>query len=397
MTSTPIRHTTSVSLRRGDVDADASRAWRTLATAAAGTARGNVFFGPDMLLPAWQLLDGGSEAELLVVRREDADSAHDPRCAPWALAVPLGVPTHPWRHPLSARPTWLHSQAFLGSPLALPDATAGEWDALLRGVRGTGATSWVASALDAGSARQIEAAARRLGLPTCRVDDHWRAVTRRRDEDAYAELTVSGKNRKELRRLRRRLAERLGGLETVDLVYGASAEQVRDAARAFLRLEASGWKGGQGGAMAQHADQSRFFVEACVALASQGDLQILALLAGDGSTPAISVNVRAGETVSTWKIAYDEDHAAFSPGVLLTLDTFSAFHDLAADLLDSCAAPGHQMAERLHADRRRVVTVVVGLGTRRGAAMTRTLPRWRSQHRAVRSARKALQRRRAGR
>ncbi|QWC85990.1 GNAT family N-acetyltransferase [Nocardioidaceae bacterium] len=349
------------------------RLWRRLAEEAAVSSCTNVFFGPDMLLPAWRLLDDAAGVELLVVERDDHGEEDGRR---WVLAVPLASPSRPWRHPVRMRGTWQHSQAFLGSPLVLPDATDAEWSALVRAVAGTGAAAWLATDLDGSCARRLEQAAARLGLPTRRIDDHRRAVTRRRESNDYATLTISGKNRKELRRLRRRLGDEADGVETVDLAEGAGADDVRDAARQFLDLEAKGWKGADGGAMASHDDQARFFEEACVALASRGDLQLLCLRVGDGSPAAMGVNVRSGATVSTWKIAYDERWSAYSPGVQLTLDCFSSFHDSGADVLDSCAKPGHDMAERLHPDRRRIATVAVGLGPARGTVSVGTLVPW---------------------
>ena len=370
-------------LRRGDVDADVRARWDDLAEASSGTSHSNVFFGPDLLLAAWDRLADGRAVELLVVERKpEPDQVGDD--ASWALAVPIAAADRPWRHPVRARSTWQHSQAFLGSPLAREDATEAEWEALLRGVRDSGADSWIATALDGASARRLEAAASNLGLPTCRFHDHRRAVTRRRERDDYAQLTVSGKNRKELRRLRRRLATEAGAADTVDLARDASPADVRAAARLFLDLESSGWKGEDGGAMAVRSEEALFFEDACEALAARGDLQLLSLRTGSGEPAAMAVNIRAGRTLSTWKIAYDERFATYSPGVQLTLDGFAAFHESGADLLDSCAVPGHVMAERLHADRRRVATVAVGLGSRRGALLVRTMRPWLRLHDRVR-------------
>ncbi|MEQ4499061.1 GNAT family N-acetyltransferase, partial [Nocardioides kribbensis] len=205
----------------------------------------------------------------------------------------------------------------------------------------------------------------------------------------YVARQLPGKRRKELRRVWRRLDESVGGgLQVVDL---AEAGRADEGVETFLRLEAAGWKGADGGAIAHHADQRAFFVEACRALHARGALSVLALLAGDGSAVAVLVDVREGDTVFTWKTAYDEQHAAHSPGLLLYIEQLRRFPDTGAALVDTCADPGHPMADRLHPDRRELVTLAVALRPGAGEWAVRTAPRlletvdgvrhrWRARH-----------------
>ncbi len=81
--------------------------------------------------------------------------------------------------------------------------------------------------------------------------------------------------------------------------------------------------------------------------------------------------LRDGDTQLTFKIAYDEQHASHSPGLLLYLEQLSRFHASGATLVDTCAAPDHPMARRLHGDDRTLVTLAVALGPRRGALAVR--------------------------
>ena len=64
----------------------------------------------------------------------------------------------------------------------------------------------------------------------------------------------------------------------------------------------------------------------------------------------------------SYKIAYDEDYARFSPGVLIELDNIArAFADDRIAWTDSCAMEGHPMIERLWTERRAIVHVSMPL------------------------------------
>ncbi len=78
----------------------------------------------------------------------------------------------------------------------------------------------------------------------------------------------------------------------------------------------------------------------------------------------------------------------YSPGLLLYVEQLSRFHDSGAQLLDTCAEPGHPMAVRLHPDRRELVTLAVALRPGRGdwavryaATLRRVADRVRAQRR----------------
>ena len=94
-------------------------------------------------------------------------------------------------------------------------------------------------------------------------------------------------------------------------------------------------------------------------------------------------NLRAGDAVFCFKIAFDEEFAKFSPGIQLELDNVERFHEGSA-WMDSCATPDHPMINRLWPDRRRIRTVLlpspgaVGRVSRCGARMARA---WRTRER----------------
>jgi hypothetical protein len=69
----------------------------------------------------------------------------------------------------------------------------------------------------------------------------------------------------------------------------------------------------------------------------------------------------AGATAFTWKIAYDEAYARFSPGAQLMLEAARRiFAETSVSRIDSCADAGHPMIDRLWPGRMAVGTLVVG-------------------------------------
>jgi CelD/BcsL family acetyltransferase involved in cellulose biosynthesis len=153
------------------------------------------------------------------------------------------------------------------------------------------------------------------------------------DPEAYLANAMSGSSRKKLRQLRNRLA-RQGNL-TSDVVREPAA--VARALEEFLALEASGWKKAQGTALLCDGADAKFFRKGFTALADRGSARIYTLRFDDRAL-AMQLVVVAGQAASTWKTAYDEAFAKFSPGSLLFTDYTAAFlEDAAVATVDSCA------------------------------------------------------------
>ena len=74
------------------------------------------------------------------------------------------------------------------------------------------------------------------------------------------------------------------------------------------------------------------------------------------------VNFRLGRGAFSYKIAFDERFARFSPGILIEIDNLrAALADTSLDWSDSCAAPNHPMIDGIWAERRRIVQYRVAL------------------------------------
>jgi CelD/BcsL family acetyltransferase involved in cellulose biosynthesis len=138
-------------------------------------------------------------------------------------------------------------------------------------------------------------------------------LTASADPDVYLEATLSTKRRRELRRSWRRLGE-MGAVEvTIHRAQAEVAENFED----FLALEASGWKGGAGTALALRGRRTRTFAQEMInGLARHGCVTIMALRL-NGQPIAMEVLLRCGSVAHTWKSAYDETFKSLGPGLLL--------------------------------------------------------------------------------
>jgi hypothetical protein len=63
----------------------------------------------------------------------------------------------------------------------------------------------------------------------------------------------------------------------------------------------------------------------------------------------------------SFKTAFDEDYARFSPGVLLQQANLDLLDDAGIAWVDSCAAPGHPMIDSVWRERRSLAWVNVAL------------------------------------
>jgi CelD/BcsL family acetyltransferase involved in cellulose biosynthesis len=330
--------------------------WRDLAARA---VEPNPFFEPDYALPLARGLGQERELNLLVVRAAGA----------WLACLPVQVATRWHRIPLRALRTWRGHELYglLGTPLIAPGRAAEALTALLAALPDTApgtrfaALEWIAE--DGPLAPVLSELLGERRPRALRFESFERAALRRRPQPDYVEQTLSSKHRRELRRQGRKLAEALGAeVETVDRAGEDSAYAE------FIALEAAG-VGERGTAIAADPGHVAFFEEICRTFAAQGRLQLLALQGG-GQTVAMKCNLLAGSTIFFFKIAYDERFAAFSPGILLELETIKLFHENSdADLMDSCADHNNAMINRLWPDRRPLSTQLLPATSLAGRAV----------------------------
>jgi CelD/BcsL family acetyltransferase involved in cellulose biosynthesis len=197
--------------------------------------------------------------------------------------------------------------------------------------------------------------------------------------EEYLHNALSRKRRKELKRLENRLAE-LGQLDYEVVKNSDALNSIEE----FLQLEASGWKGQVGTAFASQETHSIFFREVAKAAAQRDRLMLLALRL-KGRAIAMKFNLLAGHAAFACKIAYDEEYARFSPGVLLELYNIHLLHENGAlHWMDSCAIPDHFMINRLWTERRLIQNSVVSSSSFYGDLVVSLLPSLRSVKRRLR-------------
>jgi CelD/BcsL family acetyltransferase involved in cellulose biosynthesis len=322
--------------------------WRQLAERA---AEPNVFYTPDFALAAAPALGRDVEAilmwsaerallGLLLFRRASRR---------YGIKLPLLV-------------GWTHPFAPLGTPLIDRDAAADVVAALLAHIAGDPALPkllLLPLLPEAGPvARALRTASERLGGAHTAFDAHRRAALdlgagHPRDLDEV----IGTKRTREARRLRRRLGE----AGRVEFVTARAASDVAPALQRFLALESQGWKGAAGTALIQSAAHRGFAEAALGALACRGEATI-AELTLDARVIASIILLRSADRLWSWKIAYDEHMARFSPGLqAMTELTAALVADDTLRFADSCAVPNHPLIDRLWHDRLAMADVLIAL------------------------------------
>jgi CelD/BcsL family acetyltransferase involved in cellulose biosynthesis len=104
------------------------------------------------------------------------------------------------------------------------------------------------------------------------------------------------------------------------------------------------------------------FAREAVHLLAEQDMCRIHSLTLDGEVIACLVVFVEGGVAYTWKTAYDERYAAYSPGTLLMMEvTRQHLADPNVTMTDSCAVPDHPVMSRLWSERKKMGTIVVGL------------------------------------
>jgi hypothetical protein len=119
--------------------------------------------------------------------------------------------------------------------------------------------------------------------------------------------------RRNLKRYRNKLDGR--GEVAIQIIQPEPGDQ--NLLHEFLRLEASGWKGRNGTAIANSAREVAFYSDLVQAFGERGWLEWHTLRV-DGRLIAAELGLRCGTALIIPKIAYDEPFADCAPGSILT-------------------------------------------------------------------------------
>jgi CelD/BcsL family acetyltransferase involved in cellulose biosynthesis len=150
------------------------------------------------------------------------------------------------------------------------------------------------------------------------LDDSWREP----------ESKLSSRRRSDLRRARRR-AEQLGELEFETVT--PTPDELEPLLADLWRIEASGWKGRAGTALRNDRQVGAFFRDYATAQAELGLLR-MSFMRVDGRAAAAQLGTVHDSRMWIFKLGYDEEFAATSPGMLITCEAirYAAEQGLAA-------------------------------------------------------------------
>ncbi|WP_173933778.1 GNAT family N-acetyltransferase [Chelativorans sp. Marseille-P2723] len=322
----------------------------------------NVFFNPRFLAPAMPRLED-RDVRLAVIRDGNEERSRLRLLVPFSVEkpqIPLGA---------TIMRGWAHHFGPLGTPLVDGDDPVG----VLEDFFGMLARPHLKLPqvfvfpevrLEGPFAAALSAVAESRGLPLIVAGKTERPFLESDlDGETYLRRSLRAHHYREFRRLKRRLSE----LGSLGHYMARQPDEIRQGIETFLSLEAAGWKGRERTAMVIDRYRAAFAREAVHRLAER-DLCRIHTLTLDGKPIAcLVVFVEAGMAY-TWKTAYDENYAAYSPGTLLMIEvTTSHLEDPNITATDSCAAPDHPVMSRLWTERLPIGTFVIGLtpGTHR--------------------------------
>jgi CelD/BcsL family acetyltransferase involved in cellulose biosynthesis len=182
---------------------------------------------------------------------------------------------------------------------------------------------------------------------------------------------LSSKREARLRSLERKLARDHGAVEIVQAV---AADDVDRWIADFLVLEAKGWKGRAGSALAASPATAALFRDVVCEAAAHGTIACRSLSVG-GLTIAMSSYFIGGGHGFGFKCCFDEDYSAYAPGILLLRHIMGELEAERLAAFDSCSAPAEPMINNLWGGRRTMLDLCISLktplaGARFGAAMT---------------------------
>jgi hypothetical protein len=177
------------------------------------------------------------------------------------------------------------------------------------------------------------------------------------DGETYLKASIKSSHMREMRRQWGHL-EKLG---RVSYEVARQPQDIRLRMEEFLLLEASGWKGKKRTAMLSDRLRAAFAREAVNNLA-EIDAARIHTIDLDGKAIASMIVLLMNGDAYTWKTAFNEDFARYSPGKILTAQ-ITDWHLDDANIIrtDSCAVPDHPIMSRLWREREAMGTLLIGL------------------------------------
>jgi Acetyltransferase (GNAT) domain len=316
----------------------------------------NVFFSGRFLAPAMPRLED-KPIKLAIVRDQTGGRSRLRMLMPYSIEKPgfsIGTPImRAWSNPFGP----------LGTPLVDEEGAAETLDNFLDAVsRPEAGLPGVLVLPDVrlnGRFVQIaKAVAMGRNLPLNITNPYERPFLQSSLEpEVYFSQALSKRHLRDMKRQWRKL-ETLG---TVTYEVSRQPEEIHHLIEQFLLLESAGWKGKRRTAMLIDRFQAAFAREAIANLAEIDAVRIHSIQLDGKPLAMMIVFIMAGEAY-TWKTAYDENYAAYSPGKqLVRFLTEWHMDDANITRTDSCGVPDHPVMSRVWQERETMGTLVIGL------------------------------------
>lgn len=324
-------------------------AWDALARRA---AEPNPFHESWYLLPSLSHFDEAVEVSILRFTRQGA------LCG----LMPVVRRSHYEGWPLAHIAGWLHPNIFFGTPLVAAGAEAPFWRAVLAWADANPGLALFLHlheiALDGAVWTALESVLAEDGRPAGIVERKQRALLASEiDAEAYLEQALSARKRKDLNRRFRRLAE----LGEVAFRWQTGTDGLVRWIDEFLALEAAGWKGEAGSALACDAATAALFRDSLTGAGERDRLLRLSLRLDDRPIAMLSTFL-APPGGFGFKTAFCEEHARFGPGLLLEREFLGVLDRFGLAWCDSCAAPDHSVMNDIWRERRPLGRVSIAIG-----------------------------------
>jgi CelD/BcsL family acetyltransferase involved in cellulose biosynthesis len=315
--------------------------WEELAAEA---AEPNPFYEHWMMLPALDAYGAGEDLRCVAVWENGTLAALFPM---QLVRTYRGLPLRTLR-------SWRHRNMLLCTPLIRAKSAAKCIAALLQGgLAPVVEFEWIPAGGPFYGA--LAEAASDGAMPWLVTDAYARALLVR-DRDPRARFNSNMKNNL------RRSEARLGAHGKLNPVRLTPSDDVMAWTEEFMRLEASGWKGRAGTALACREDDRRFVTEIFPGAFRRGRLMITGLDL-DGRPLARHCMLMAGDGSFTFKIAYDETYANCSPGILAEVDNVRQFMESPGPRwIDSNTARESENYGRVWKERRTIQRITIGAG-----------------------------------
>jgi len=353
-------------LRANWIGADELRsrleAWDTLAKNSVSI---NVAFESNVLLPALEHLATES-VRVLIVEDVGAES----HCNIVGL-VPVESKSI-YRLPFKAAEIWKHDQCFDATPLLHENFAAEAWQLICEKLK---ADDFSLLSLDtvsgeAGVDDIFRSVEQKQRIVRFQRDEYQRAAfTPAQSVEDYVQQHVSKSVRKNTSRLLRRLEDQ----GTVTWETSNESSDYEQLTADFLRIEASGWKGREGTALASTEATKAFYDEMIRESAQVGKARFLSLKL-DGRPVAMLSDIQSGQFVYSYKTAYDDEFAPFSPGQQVEVKNLEFLHRDGIELGDSCTSSGNSNINRIWGQKLRFQNLILSLSPGLARTAVRALP-----------------------